>query len=351
MIIATVITSSKAEIIGDAVRSLEGGVDRVLLLDVGIDDSTVAVAQDASTVPVDVVDGRPWVNCAHARQAALEAAHRAGGTWAVTLDTDERLEWHGEDLRAILAATAAEVVLAWAAEGTYAKERAIRLPARGSWTGRVHEAYAHEGVVETFGRLRFGELPKSGAQLLARLRNNDLPGLASEIAEHPEDSRWHYYLGQTWESIARLEDSTEARREALAAYVRCADLPGHRMQSAWACYRAAECWGLLGDWLQALYLCTQGFYRYNQIVELYCFAGLACMHLGRPSEALAWARAAETILALPNPLRNSWQQPSMNAEGPSMLAAAALEAMGQGYEARWDAAVAESKRAKREAGR
>ena len=330
LIVATCITSDRAAIIGDAVRSTRGIADVLLLVDVGITDATEDVARAAASefgLPVIRVDARPWKDCGYARQAALDAASRAGGAWAITVDTDERLESQGEDVRAVLMATSADVLTAWHVTGSYAKERAIRLPPTGHWIGRVHECYAHAGETAVFERLRFSELEKTPAALLRRCREHDLPGLLAEIDDHRDEPRWQYYLGQTHETIARLGEGTYDL--AVDAYLRCAEISGHRQQSAFACYRAAECLGHLRRWPDALRAALAGLERDSCCAECAAYAALCCLQLGRPHEALAWALAAKAVASVDTPVRGPWRHPAAYGRGPDAIAEAARKVIAE----------------------
>ena len=113
MIVSTTLTGSNADIIGEAIASVVDQVDRCLVVDTGARDASIEVARAAAGDKL-LLREFPWKNdFAAARNFALQAATEAGGTWAVTVDTDERLIFdRGLDLRAELARTPAHVLLA-----------------------------------------------------------------------------------------------------------------------------------------------------------------------------------------------------------------------------------------------
>ena len=74
----------------------------------------------------------PWRDdFAAARNFTLTAAAETGTAWTVSLDPDERLDRSGIDIRSKLAAAKEDVLHVAHADGSYAKERFFRLPARG----------------------------------------------------------------------------------------------------------------------------------------------------------------------------------------------------------------------------
>ena len=91
MIVSTTLTASNADLIGDALASVVAHVDRCLVIDTGARDDTLEVARRVAGEKL-LLREFPWRDdFAAARNFALDAAAEAGGHWAVTLDTDERL--------------------------------------------------------------------------------------------------------------------------------------------------------------------------------------------------------------------------------------------------------------------
>jgi glycosyltransferase involved in cell wall biosynthesis len=175
MIVSTTLTASNADLIGDALASVVAHVDRCLVIDTGARDDTLEVARRVAGEKL-LVREFPWRDdFAAARNFALDAAAEAGGEWAVTVDTDERLLVDpGFDLRAALAATPARVLHVAVEDGGYAKERILRLPAPERWTGPTHEALGGQRAGESavLAGMRFRELPKDSAALRRKLERD-----------------------------------------------------------------------------------------------------------------------------------------------------------------------------------
>ena len=231
-IVSTTITSNSRDIIGDALRSIVDWVDWCLVIDTGITDDTLEIAREVAGDKL-VVRELPWQNdFSAARNFALEAAAALGADWAITLDTDERIDVGDVDVPAALAATDAGVVLVKQVDGTYGKERLFRLPARGRFVGPTHEAFNRECDVTDLAGVVFHELGKSHEQY-QRKAARDVAILARHTAEHPDDPRWFYYLGDSLAGLGRHE-------EAIAAFRTCAGLKGWDEEGAWAMYRAGR---------------------------------------------------------------------------------------------------------------
>jgi tetratricopeptide (TPR) repeat protein len=324
-LVSTTLTGNSAALIADALKSVVGWVDTCLVIDTGVTDETLRIAREVAGDKY-VERQLAWTNdFSAARNFALDAAHELGGDWAVTLDTDERIEPNGEDLRAALGSTKEGVVMLFDAGRTYAKERFFRLPMPERYSGPTHEAFAAYQVgSRTLGRAFFRELPKSEAEL-ARKFERDVAVLTPYVRDNPGDPRWHYYLGESLKNLGRQE-------EAIAAYDACAALRGWNEESAWACYRAAECLCGLQRYRDAIDRCATGLARHAGIAELAWLAGFAAYQLGDSAQAVYWARLSVTHglfqgdgASVP---RIGFRNPAALYEGPYDVLRYALKALG-----------------------
>jgi tetratricopeptide (TPR) repeat protein len=287
LVSVTLAGDGNAGIIGDALRSVVDWVDACIVLDTGIADDTLEVARAVAGDKLNV-RSFPWIDdFAAARNAALAAAADSGAEWVVILDTDERIDRRDFDIRASLAGADADVLLVAHVDGTYAKERFFRLPARGRFHGPTHEAFLADGRRGELAGPVFREAPKS-ADGYRRKAERDVAILTRHTAEHPDDARWFYYLGDSLANLHRTE-------EAIAAFERCWALKGWDEEGAWAMYRAARCWLDLGQRDRAIEACAAGMARHAGLAELPWLAAFACWQAGRFTQAVYWARLATTM--------------------------------------------------------
>jgi tetratricopeptide (TPR) repeat protein len=289
MIISTTLTGSRQDQIGDALQSVVAHVDRCMVIDTGVKDGTLAVAERIAGDRLLVREFRWQNDFGAARNFALEAAAAAGGQWAMTLDTDERLHVQpGIDLAGRLAGIdpAIQVVLVAASDGTYAKERIVRLPARVRWEGPTHEALLGQrtGETTTLGGVRFSELPKDEAALRRKFER-DIAALRAYTRKHRKEPRWYYYLGASHHDLGEYAAAIDAFRA-------CAALGGWAEEGAWACFRAAQCMCALGRWKEAIETCAQGLAIRPATAELAWLAGHAALEAKRYEDAIAWSNMA-----------------------------------------------------------
>src|SRR6188768_531793 len=91
-IVTTTLTGNSESIIADALRSVVDWVDVCLVIDTGVSDGSLRRAREIAGSKYAQRTFTWSDDFAAARNFALDAARDLGGTWAVTLDTDERLE-------------------------------------------------------------------------------------------------------------------------------------------------------------------------------------------------------------------------------------------------------------------
>jgi tetratricopeptide (TPR) repeat protein len=317
-----------ASILGEALRSVASIVDLCLVLWTGpADPEERAGIERAALEATDrarIVEW-PWrADFGAARQAALDLATATGAAWCLWVDTDERIDPRGEDVRATILAAGAPAVLMPNAGGAYYQPRAIRLPCAARWSGLTHESIFVEGP--RFARACFVERPKTDEQLLAK-RERDLAILIEVTRERPSEPRWWYYLGDTLEGLGR-------REEAADAFLRCVARRGWDEEAAWASYRAAALLVFhLGRHEEAIDVCAAGLARHPGIAELPWIAGIAAQRLGRHEHAVHWAelarvhgeRAATPVRALDG--RLLFREPKALREGPADIERWSLRAL------------------------
>lgn len=310
---STTLTGNSANIIGEALQSVVDWVDVCLVIDTGVSDETLRIAADVAGAKC-VVRRFDWIqDFSAARNFALRAAQELGANWSITVDTDERIQLGGEDLRAVLETVSADVLMMYDQARTYTKERCFRLPARAWFEGPTHESFPGYRVgIHTLPRATFRELPKSPAALRHKFER-DAEVLARHTRAHPSEPRWFYYLGESLANLGRPN-------EALQAYDACAQLRGWNEESAWACFRAAECLCKLERYTEAVEHCARGLARHAGIAELAWLAAFACYRRGDPAQAVYWAQLALVFglhegkgSSVP---RISFRNPSALHEGP-----------------------------------
>ncbi|MEO8270747.1 MAG: hypothetical protein ABI557_13570 [Aureliella sp.] len=289
-LVATVLSGNAESIIEAAILSARDWVDEICLIDTGISDATMklAIAVAGDKLSHSKFD---WCNdFAMARNAALVVADRAQATWAMTLDTDERLEFTDFDHKSqLIEALDSSDVTAWTVaerDGSYCKERFVRIPSSLRWQGRTHEALTVREASERKRLVgcRFWETSKSPVDFQRKLER-DLIILLNDTVAEPQNARLWYYLAQTYEGM-------KLWRHAVDAFDRCARMDQWPDESSWACYCAARCLSELQEYRRAEEYCALGITRKPSRPETAWLAGWCCFQRRALEEAVAWSRIA-----------------------------------------------------------
>ena len=257
-IVATMLCGNNESLISAAIKSVIAYVDTFLLIDTGITDNSLTTAQSLCGEKL-WVEPFEWCNdFAKARNFSLELAGSRGPAWALTIDTDERVEFEESvdpaSLRQVLSSDSN--IRAWlvsARDGSYSKERFIRVPTQLEWRGRTHEALCGANAQQrrVVPDVKFWEERKTPEQFRKKLER-DLDVLRQETQSQPENARWWHYLGQTLEQLGEHQQAVEAYRE-------CVELKtGWAEEAAWAAYCGAKCLVTLGQFGKAIDLCAFG---------------------------------------------------------------------------------------------
>lgn len=286
-VVATVLYGPGTEdIVVDAIKSVYDAVDTVLIIDTANREFVHSYGLKTQHAKFS------WTGSfGDARTFALDVASKHGD-WALTVDTDERVNVgsraHLQDTLQAADAVDAVVVYASNKARTYKKERLIRLPCAIDWVGPVHEEFNVGKLPHyTANRIFFTELEKTPAQLKTKFERDRI-ALEHYLQNEPganKAPRWWYYLGESFAGLERFWEATNA-------FTRCSSLLGWNEEAAWACYRAAECYLKVGQRQDALEACAIGLTRHSGIAELAWLASWICLDLGRDDQAVYWARMA-----------------------------------------------------------
>jgi tetratricopeptide (TPR) repeat protein len=322
--VSTTISNSQRGKIGDALRSALPFVDACLLLDTGIEDDTIEVAKEICGDKL-VVKKIPWTNdFSAARNAALEAATALGASWALTLDTDERISTNGLEVASYLRGLGPEACAVHVrAQGeTYAKERLFRLPTTRRWSGETHECFPAAHCPEA-PKMRFRELAKTSEETKQKLER-DLDILSRAVEKRPSDSRSWYYLGQTYKSL------DGRKKDALIAYRKAELTSSWDEETAWSAYLQAQLLFDVGQIDEAIATCARGMAKHAEMPELPWYAGWLSLKKGDHVQAARWARVAQAMNGVKMPVRRrlGFSYPLAMYDGPSSVLVHALKGLG-----------------------
>jgi glycosyltransferase involved in cell wall biosynthesis len=213
-----VIARDEAPRIGRLLDSVRPHVDRLLVLDTGSRDDTIAAAQSAGAR----VERFAWCdNFSAARNAALDAA---GADWHVVLDADEWLQDGGAALAALrrqAPAFVGSVTLHNSFDDAHDGARRTSmarlsrvLPGPVRYAGRIHEQPQHALPVRALPVAIGHDGYLTEALAAKRGRNRAL--LEASVREHPDDAYLWYQLGKDCAIYGEHARAEECFTQALA---------------------------------------------------------------------------------------------------------------------------------------
>lgn len=277
------LSSSRPDTIGDALRSVSSVIDCAIIVDLGLDQPTIDAIHSAIRSDWDSVECSPDSPCAEMRNTGLKYAEFVGFDWAIMLDTDERINLNGVDLKMLLEETDYDCLSIVEDTGMYAKPRIFRLPAH-RYHGGIHEQIPYDRIGLVPGAT-FHELPKTLEVYQARLRQ-DLEGLQKQIEASPNNPAWEFYLGLTLEALNRP-------LEAIQWYRRSQEHNPNPRMTEWTSVRIASCYLLEEDRQSAKDELSQ--YGNPSMAEIPCMLAALELEEGNFRYAIASARLADAI--------------------------------------------------------
>lgn len=217
-IAAVLIVRDEARCIVRCLQSLQGWVDRTIVLDTGSTDTTAALARQSGAR----VHHFEWTNdFSAARNRALDIAD---ADWNLVIDADEWIEAGGEGLRAwcegpprlgrVCVHSVFDAGGGLAGSDPATRSWITRLLPRGvRFRGRVHEQAVSDLPRERLA-LHLGHDGYLDAQMAGK-RDRNRPLLLADLRDHPGDSYIAYQLGKDAEGREDFAEACEWYAQAL----------------------------------------------------------------------------------------------------------------------------------------
>ena len=257
LIVSTTLTGNREHTITAGLRTVAPMVDKCIVIDTGITDRTLELAEQVVGKKL-IVRQWPWrEDFSAARNFALQAAEEAGATWAFTIDSDEVMYPKPYfSLRRALDEDDMLVLMTKSADFEYIKERVIKLNSGLYWEGYTHERLMGAKLNQFALTLNmvFGEATKDPLTMRAKCER-DVRLLKAYLLKDPKDPRWYFYLGISLQNLGRHE-------EALTYLIRGTKLGDWEREAASCAERARDSFARLQRWDEGI-----EFYKQAQFVN------------------------------------------------------------------------------------
>ena len=202
MISAALMVKNEEPFIGDALRSLFGVVDEIVIHDTGSEDRTIDIIEECraeAPCPVRLMRHEWQHDFAHHRNAVQADCE---GDWILVLDGDERIEKAG-NLREAIQKTEKDSVAVMlhctVGEGRYEEHHAVRAyrKSMGYWRYPIHNQLEGLKTVEGSDALIWSNYRGT----LDAKAERSIPMLLKYRAGHPFDPHPPFFLAKTYRAI------------------------------------------------------------------------------------------------------------------------------------------------------
>lgn len=323
------IVKNEAHVIARCLRSVKPFISSWVICDTGSTDDTLALVERELGDMIGEIHVRPWVNFAHNRNEAIEAARRLGPEYILIIDADETIDVGAGALDHLGREVYALRCSMPHAEGSWLSKRLIRADVPWEYRGVIHEElYCSEPhQAQHLPDVEIVSHHDSARNQLGKVEKyaRDAEVLGEELKRNPNDSRSWFYYAQSLAGAQRID-------EAIAAYEKRIEFGGFEQEVYTALYQRASLMDFRDDELEkvaAAYLKAYQF-RPSRAEPLW---SLAVLHNTRGEHALAemYARAACRI---PRPTDGALVHDSVYEWRAADELAGALAKLGRLREAR-----------------
>lgn len=229
------IVKNEAHVIRRCLDSVRPLVDNWVIVDTGSTDGTQDIIREhLNGIPGELHE-RPWKNFGHNRSEALALA-RAAADYTFVMDADDELVVSPGFKRPALTADAYSVLIRYAG---YEYRRTSMFSNRLAWryVGVLHEypevdapfTVADLEGIHILGRIEGGR----SAMGLTEKYLNDAETLENALRDEPGNTRYVFYLAQSYRDAGKLEQS-------LTAYQRRAGMGGWAEEVWYSLYEVAK---------------------------------------------------------------------------------------------------------------
>jgi glycosyltransferase involved in cell wall biosynthesis len=232
------IVRNEAAVIGRCLESVKGIMSHWVICDTGSADDTPQIIREVLKGIPGTLHRVPWVNFGFNRTQALQLA-RGKADYRLMIDADNIVHVHGEFLHKLIADA---YLLRF--EGDNDHHLPLLLSDREDWhyKGVTHETVPFDSAHPWVKLADLSITHHQDGGMRAGKYERDVQLLTRGIEDEPDNSRYYFYLAQSYRDLGRCED-------ALTWYQRRIPMGGWDEELWYARYQVARMMHRLGrDW-------------------------------------------------------------------------------------------------------
>lgn len=211
------IVKDEKAVIERCLNSIKPYIDYWVIVDTGSTDGTQGVIEKClCDVPGELFE-RKWVNFAHNRNEALELA-KGRADYVVFIDADEIFEGDIDKKKLTEEAYTAQVRVSQDPLLTFERAFLVKDGPDWAWEGVLHEHIQHAGPFEWKKEPSFvinAEARDGNRAKDAQKHLKDAQVLEKALQQEPENSRYVFYLAQTYCCLGKYGEAIKSFRKYL----------------------------------------------------------------------------------------------------------------------------------------
>ena len=204
------IVKNEAPVITRCLASVKPLIDHWVIVDTGSTDGTQEIIREfMKDIPGELYE-RPWKNFEHNRNEAMELA-KSSGDYLLIMDADDHLEY--DSTFALPSPLNAGSYRLWIRYGgtTYQRHQIVSTKVPWRWVGVLHEVLVCDApcTSDVLEGVRIVIGTDGARSRDPKKYEKDAAVLEEALQKEPENSRYMFYLGQTYRDAGMFEKGIE----------------------------------------------------------------------------------------------------------------------------------------------
>lgn len=227
------IVKNESEVIVRCLSSLKSLIDYWVIVDTGSEDNTKEIIKEfMQDIPGELHE-RPWKNFAHNRNEALSLA-KGKGDYVLIIDADEVFETDPSFKMPHLTHDFYHIMTHFGGS-TYARAQLIKNNLDWEWKGVLHEGlYSTQACLSSTLKGIRNIVRSDGARSKdPKKYEKDAEILEKAVAEEPDNSRYVFYLAQSYKDCLNYS-------KAIEWYQKRVDMGGWDQEVFWSLFQIAR---------------------------------------------------------------------------------------------------------------
>lgn len=210
------IVKNEKDVITRALNSVKPIIDYWVIVDTGSTDGTQDIIKDCMKGIPGELHERPWKNFAHNRNEALDLA-RGKGDYVLIMDADDRLEYEPSFALPSLTCDGYRLKIQYGSTSYY-RPQLIKMSTPWKWEGVLHEYLVcpNTSTSAVLSGVTYVVSTDGARSKDPKKFQKDAQVLENALLDEPNNSRYVFYLAQSYRDAGEKQKSLETYRRRIA---------------------------------------------------------------------------------------------------------------------------------------